>query len=173
MFTSPEHLVSPPVLMLTTTGICVGKYSRATELILRSDANFQGTLSRQSHFLTSVWLNLTFSNILAILCRKSCPVSKFRHTAGAFKLPSANLPQHGPNTFKGASNLLFIARPTRWEGIPEIEPESSDPLYSSQPASHRVTAVILNPYQIYHTYSHMWITPVSTLKFSHVITREF
>ena len=30
-----------------------------------------------------------------------------------------------------------------------------------------------NPYQIYHTYSHMWITPVSTLKFSHVITREF
>ena len=33
--------------------------------------------------------------------------------------------------------------------------------------------VKVNPYQIYHTYSHMWITPVSTLKFSHVITREF
>ena len=26
----------------------------------------------------------------------------------------------------------------------------------------------LHPYQIYPTYSHMWITPVSTLKFSHV-----
>ena len=28
-------------------------------------------------------------------------------------------------------------------------------------------SISVNPYQIYHTYSHMLITPVSTLKFSH------
>ena len=38
---------------------------------------------------------------------------------------------------------------------------------------HTYSHMWITPYQIYHTYSHMWITPVSTLKFSHVITREF
>ena len=71
-----------------------------------------------------------------ILCQKSCPVSQFRPAAGAFKLPSLNLPRHGSDAFKGVSYPLSIAKPTRCEGMREIEPESPDPLYSLQTVSH-------------------------------------